>query len=59
MLNRTIALVVGFAAISLASQIAWAQRDAASKIDAHAYEAPYFYDTAAFTRATLTPTPRF
>jgi len=46
MMNRTIALVVGFATISLASQIAWAQRDAASKIDGAAYEAPYFYDTA-------------
>ena len=45
MMNRTIALVFGIAAVSLAGQVALAQRDAASKIDGAAYEAPYFYDT--------------
>jgi hypothetical protein len=45
MMYRTFGLVVGFTAVSLAGQFAWAQRDAASKIDGAAYEAPYFYDT--------------
>ena len=37
MLNRTLGLIVGIAAISLTGQVAWAQRDAASKIDGAAY----------------------
>src|SRR5262245_46672592 len=34
------------ALVFLSVSFAWAQRDAASKIDGAAYEAPYFYDTS-------------
>lgn len=48
-MRKLITLTI-IASAALGAHAVWAQRDAASKIDGAAYEAPYFYDTSQMYR---------
>src|SRR5262249_14691791 len=43
---KPLVMLISAASVLGAANASWAQRDAASKIDGAAYEAPYFYDTS-------------